>query len=183
LRLFIFTTVAVFFTAMSSARAAESGSQFGLLYGLSIPDAYNSNPRKMFGVKGEALLMPSFSLGGYYVNSSSKDLGTGGVPFRYSIGGIEASYHLLGGSGDTYFGARFGISKVRTLVTGTDIIFSPYHYGLVCGYDYLLTGWLAAGFEGSFMYVEKGHTILNSTSYNLDAFSILQFLVSIQIHL
>ena len=40
------------------AFAADKGSQFGLLWGLSVPDADNTNPFHLFGVKGETFMSP-----------------------------------------------------------------------------------------------------------------------------
>lgn len=162
---------------------AEGGSQFGVLYGLSVPDADNVNPHKVFGVKGSAFLTPTFSLGGYFLAAQTNDIGSGGTQFHYNLPGIEAAFHLGGSGGDTFVGARLGISKIKTQQSGVDVLFSPYHYGAVCGYDYLIASWLVVGFEGSFVYVEGSKTNAGGTDYNQDSFSILSFLVSLQLKL
>jgi hypothetical protein len=87
------------------------------------------------------------------------------------------------GTGDTYFGVRFGLAKVKTDESGVDVIFSPYHYGIVAGYDYLLASWLAIGFEGSYLFVDGSNTTTSGTQYEEDDFSTVHFLVTLQLRL
>lgn len=159
------------------------GSQAGVVYGLSVPDAENTNPYMMVGFKGSARLAPYFSTGGYYFQSDKQGAPSATEKFRYSIAGVEAIYHLVNGSGDTYFGVRAGITKIKTNPNLIDSTFSPYHFGIVTGYDYLLYSWLAIGFEGSYLHVERGKTIQNGATIQQDSFNIMSFLASIQIRL
>lgn len=158
------------------------GSQMGILYGLSVPDAENTNPHHMYGVKGSAFLAPVFSVGGYYL-ISGKTEGGGGDKFDWSLHGLEASYHIPSGSGDTFVAFRAGLSKIRTQKNSVDVIFSPYHYGIASGYDYYLTSWLSLGFEGSYYHVQKSRTDLNSVRYDNDSFNIMSFMVSLLLRL
>lgn len=168
---------------LSDTSHAEGGSQMGILYGYSVPDADNANPHKMFGVKGTANIAGSFNMGGYYLVTGG-EVGTGGDKFDYSIHGIEGIFQLgAGGSGKTFLGLRVGIAKVRTEESGTNLIFSPYHYGPVCGYDFNFTSWLSFGFEGSFVYVEKANTVKSSVQYDNDSFSVLSFLATLQLRM
>ena len=95
--------------------------------------------------------------------------------------GIEALLNLGGGKGDTFISFRVGITKIRTEVNSVDCIFSPYHYGFASGYDFLITSWLTAGFDGSFMYVQGSS--LNKGGFNneLKGFSVLNFLATLQL--
>jgi hypothetical protein len=165
------------------AEAAEGGgAQFGMLWGLSVPDAENTNPHRLFGVKGSTRITSLFGLGGYYLDAGA-ERGTGGIPFDYSLHGVEAVFHLGSDTGDTYIGMRFGLSKVRTDVNSQDVLLSPYHYGFIAGYDYGLTSWLGIGFEGSLLHLESSNTMKNGVSYDHEGFSIINFLVSLQFRL
>lgn len=167
----------------AAAKAQEGGgSQFGVLYGFSVPDADNSNPHKMFGVKGTANITSNFSIGGYYY-TAGQELGTGGQNFDYSLHGLEAALQLPGGNGATFVAFRAGITKVKTDMFGPAVIFSPYHYGIASGYNYSVASWFTLGFEGSFLYAEQSTTTTNNTPYELDSFSVLSFLVSMQFRL
>jgi hypothetical protein len=181
--LFLILILTIGTAKIAHAEGGASGSQLGVLYGQSVPDADNANPRRFFGVKGSAFLGSNFSFGGYVLNSQ-QDIGTGGTTFTYMVNGIEATYHLGGGSGDTFVGARVGLTKVRTdVVSGIDAIYSPYHYGIVSGYDFPIMSWFSVGFEGSFLHVEKSSTTKSGTTYTLEGFSVINFLVSLQFRL
>jgi hypothetical protein len=173
----------LFLAAAFAAPAWGQGSQAGLVYGLSVPDAENTNPYMLTGIKGSARLTPYFSTGGYYMTSDKQGAPSSTDKFRYSIAGVEAVYHIVQGQGDTYFGVRAGITKIKTSPNGEDATFSPYHYGIATGYDYLIYPWLAVGFEGSYLHAERGKTIQNGATIQLDSFNIMSFLASIQIRL
>src|SRR5690348_2789090 len=97
-----------------STSFADDGGGFGILFGLSVPDAQNSSPHQIAGVKGLAFLTPQLSLGGYFLESL-KAVGTGGQKFDYDLAGMEISGHMVNGQGDTFFGMRVGITKVQTI--------------------------------------------------------------------
>lgn len=170
------------YAAQSSAQN-DAGAQVGVLYGLSVPDAQNSNPRSLYGVKGTANLSPSLSLGGYYLVNSAEE-GSGGRKFEYSLHGIEGAFRIPKGAGATFVGLRAGLSKVRSeSTTGDKYILSPYHYGLVTGHDFSLTKWLSIGFEGSYIVFEGSKTTENGTLYEEEPFNAISFLVSLQFRL
>jgi len=178
--LFIFT---IYIGFSSIAVAQETGgSQFGLVYGYNVPDADNTNPHQIFGIKGSAFLKPNFSIGGYYL-IANKDEGSGGREFEYSLHGLEATYHTPTNTGDTFFGFRVGLTKVKTDSNGEDVIFSPYHFGFAAGYDHFLASWVSVGFEGSYTHVQKSETTKNTVQYEEESFSTIQFLLSLQIRL
>lgn len=154
----------------------------GFVYGMSVPDSDNSNPHRIFGVKGLAYLLPQFSLGGYYLDSG-KNEGTGARQFDYTLHGIEGAFHILNGAGDTFVALRVGSSKVHTEENGVRLIFSPYHYGLAAGYDYSILPWLSFGFEGSFLHVDSSTTTANTVYYSEDSFGLMQFLAAVQFRL
>jgi hypothetical protein len=156
------------------------GSQMGIVYGLSVPDAQNTNPYMMIGFRGAARLAPFFSTGGYYYQSDKQGAPSADEKFRYSLAGVEATYHRVEGKGDTHFGARMGITKINTNPNGTDSTFSPYHFGIATGYDYMMTSWFTVGFEGSYLHVQRGKTTQNGTTILLNSFNIMSFLATFQ---
>src|SRR5207302_1467226 len=93
--------------------AADKGSQFGMMYGLSVPDADNTNAFRAFGIKGESFIVPQFSMGGYYLQSDHSGEVSSSQKFRYSLTGIEAAYHIAAAQGDTFIGFRMGMTKLQ----------------------------------------------------------------------
>lgn len=159
-----------------------TNAQFGIVYGSSVPDADNTKPYLMTGVKGAAYVYPAWSVGGYYFFSDSSGQ-PAGEKFKYSLHGVDAAYHVPSGPGEVFFSLRGGFSKVEKTDTGTAVTFSPYHLGFATGYDYLIMPWCAIGFEGSFYHLKKSNTSRAGTDYNLDAFRIINFLVTLQIRM
>lgn len=162
--------------------ASGPGSQFGAMYGLSVADSDNTVAHRFWGVKGMAFLSPVLSVGGYYLKTAEAE-SSGGQRFDYSIHGIEAAYHILTNTGDTSLAARVGLSKVETVQSNTDLIFSPYHWGVAVSYDYFLTSWFSLGFEGSYLHAEQGKTTVSGTDYRLDSFNFINFMVSVMLRL
>ena len=163
-------------------QAADQTSQMGLLFGLSVPNADNTNPRQLYGIRGSAFVTPSLSLGGYYL-VSGKIEGKDGRDFDYSLHGIEGAYHIVSPRGDTFMGLRVGLSKVRTDVSGTKVIHSPDHVGVALGYDYYLTTWMSVGFEGSYVRVKSSESTQTGGQFAEDSFNIISFLLSLQFRL
>jgi hypothetical protein len=161
---------------------AGPGSQFGIVGGLSVPDADNTNGQHMFGIKGSAFVNASTSLGGYYI-VSTKEEGSGGRKFEYNIHGIEGAYRFQNNKGDTVLAFRAGVSKIHEDASGTPLIFSPYHYGLSVGYDYLFTSWFVMGFEGSYLHFERSRTTTGGTKYEEESFNLMSFLITLQFRL
>lgn len=174
---------ALLLLAWGAPSHAARNSQFGIMYGFSVPDADNTNPFHLFGVKGEAFMTPIFSFGGYYLLSDRSGQKDSTEQFAYSLHGVEAAYHIAADSGDTFIAVRTGVTKVRQSPGGVDMTFSPYHYGIATGYDYYITEKVALGFEGSYLHVLPGRTTLGATDYLQKSFNIISFLVSIQVRL
>ena len=178
--------LAVALTTLCAATAfsadGDGGAQFGLMFGPSVPDAENTHEYLLTGIKGSTTILPNFTAGGYYLvsNGGSQAAADG---FRYSIHGVQAAYAMPSGSGETHFGVRVGITKVRITPDPTsrdEIVFSPYHYGIFTGHDYQLMSWVKAGFEGSYLHVETGRTTQGSNVYTRNSFSLINFLVTLQ---
>lgn len=165
------------------AQQNTKASQFGIAYGYSVPDADNTKAFHLGGVKGTAFLSPKFSFGGYYLVSDSAGQPSSTDKFSYSLHGLEATYHFGGASGDTFTGFRVGMSKVSQNPGGTDVTFSPYHYGIASGHDFHIGNYFSVGIEGSYIYVEKGRTTHSGTIYERDSFSVLSFLIALQLRL
>src|SRR5258707_875194 len=82
--------------------AENKGSQFGVLYGLSVPDAENTKQYYLFGIRGAAFINPTISFGGYFMTSDSKGEYSSSQKFRYSVTGMESAYHMPSATGDTF---------------------------------------------------------------------------------
>lgn len=177
--------MAAMFVGSSVSFAQESGSssQFGLVYGYSVPDTSNTKHFGLFGVKGSAFLSPKFSFGGYFLVSDSAGQASSADKFSYSLHGVEAIYHFGGGNGDTFTGVRIGVSKVNQNPDGNDVTYSPYHYGVVSGHDFYLGKYFSVGFEGSYIHLQPGKATGGGTTYERDSFNIINFLVSLQLRL
>lgn len=151
---------------------------------MSVPDAENTRPYKLFGAKGSATVTPTFSVGGYYLVSDKSGEPSAEDQFRYSLHGIQVAYHLTGNVGDTFVALRLGLTKVKgTPEQDVSVTYSPYHYGVATGYDFYITSWASIGFEGSYLHAQRGKTSYEGTTYRLDSFNIISFLISIQIRL
>lgn len=160
--------------------AADKGAQFGILFGPSVLDAENTSPYQLSGVKGVAFLGSNFSLGGYYLVSNSAGEPSSVDKFRYSLHGVQAAYLFPTSGGDTSLGFRLGLSKVKNSPNGSDVTYSPYHYGIAVGYDYNLNAMFSVGFEGSFLHVFDAHTTQNAVEVEMKAFNAISFLLALQ---
>jgi hypothetical protein len=169
--------------ALSPSLCMATNSQFGIVWGLSVPDADNTGVFHIFGVKGEEFMTPQISFGGYFFVSDHSGENSDADKFRYSLTGVETAYHLPSGSGDTFIAVRMGVTKLRMTPNGNDVTYSPYHYGVATGYDYFMTSWLALGFEGSYLHVLPGRTNVVSGTYDLPSFNIISFLITMQFRL
>jgi hypothetical protein len=183
---YLILILAVMLTTLCAgmAFAVDTGAQFGLIGGVSVPDAPNTNQYLLYGIKGSTFATESITIGGYYLMSNK---GTQAAPdgFKYSIVGVQACYQIPAGAGETYLGVRAGITKVNItpLGTTTELVMSPYHYGIFTGHDYNIREWLLLGFEGSYLHAETGRATSNGTTYVQDSFNIINFLVSIQVRI
>ncbi len=168
----------------SIAFAVDTGAQFGLIGGASVPDAANTHQYLLYGIKGSTFASENLTIGGYYLISNN---GTQAAPdgFNYSLIGVQACYQLPAGTGETFLGVRAGITKLNVMPVGTttELVMSPYHYGIFVGHDYLIREWLLLGFEGSYIHAETGRATSGGTNYIRDSFNIINFLVSIQVRI
>jgi hypothetical protein len=173
------------FLVLSGAQALADGkgSQFGLMYGHSVPDAENTNTYILTGVKGEAFFTPQLSAGGYYLMSDGSGEPSILEKFRYSFHGIQGAYHMPASGGDIFIALRMGVTKIQHTVNTVDVTFSPYHYGIATGYDYHMGKYIALGFEGSYLHVQRGRTTQAGSSVLLDSFNVINFMLSLQVRL
>lgn len=183
--LVIKTLIAIAALLLSTRVFAEGPSaQFGFIAGYSVPDAENTNPHQLYGVKGSANINGGLGLGGYYLLTGSAEGASGGsTRWDYSLHGVELNYTLNSGTGMTWLGFRVGLSKVNTTQSSVDLLFSPYHYGFVIGHDYSIWGPLCVGFEGSYIRIENSSTTSGSTTYLIDKSNVMNFLISFSFRL
>lgn len=169
----------------TQVRAEGASAQFGVVGGYSVPDAENTNPHQLYGVKGSANVNGGLGLGGYYLLTGSAEGASGGnTRWDYSLHGVELNYSLANnGKGITYLAFRVGLSKVNTTQSSVDLLFSPYHYGFVVGYDFPVWGVFNIGFEGSYLRIENSSTTSGGTSYIIDKSNIMNFLVALSFRL
>lgn len=168
----------IFMLPMIAVGQDAGGAKVGLLYGYTVPDAANTQPRQLIGFTGAAKVTPTISLGGYYLISDVQ-ANPGGRLFDYSVHGLMATYHTASGSGDTFYGVKAGLTKISTVdSSGDDVLLSPYHYGVAVGYDHLVFSRFTVGFEGSFMRYEKSEATNSNGTYQEDTFNTISFTVS-----
>jgi hypothetical protein len=179
---FIFYLMSIF--CIPIALAEDGATHAGIVFGLSVPDADNTDPHQLVGVKGATSIFPNWGVGGYYF-TTGVPVGSGGRKFHYTLPGIEVSFAIPIAGGEPYMSARAGMSKIRTMENGLDVIYSPNHYGIAVGYNYFLTDWLSLGFEGSYMHILKSNTTPASggPQYFLPAFNVINFLMALEIRL
>jgi hypothetical protein len=103
--------------------------------------------------------------------------------FDFSLSGIEAAYRIPNNRGETVLSARAGMTKIHEVQSGTNLIFSPYHWGIAVGYDYLYTSWFVFGFEGSYLHFEPSWTMPSATKYQENSFNIMGFMLTLQFRL
>ncbi|MCB0366763.1 MAG: hypothetical protein H6624_10740 [Bdellovibrionaceae bacterium] len=169
----------VLFSMLTAGVVAQSGNQgggyVGIVYGLSVPDIANTKTHQLYGVKGGSQISDSYGFGGYHM-VSSEETGRNNGDFSFSLTGLEFRSFLTGGDKKVYVGVRAGVSKFNTVENSTDVIFSPYHYGIVSGYDFKLFSLLNVGIEGSFMAMQRSLTTAGSTEVELKPFHLMSFL-------
>lgn len=166
--------------ALAWSPASHAGSQFGIFYGLSVPDYENTKHYYAGGIKGMAFVTPTLSLGGYFMQSDTNGEKSVNEKFRYSLTGLDVAYHTVANTGDTYAAFRVGMSKIEHTQDDIDMIFSPYHYGVALGYDHYIGANFAIGFEGSYLHAQPGRTYEGGVPYETKSFNIISFLVALQ---
>ena len=162
-------------SALWAQQGSQGGGYVGIIYGLSVPDANNTQDHILAGINGGAVISGRFSFGGYHFVSNKKD-GPNNSDFQYSLTGLEGRYNLTTGAKKVFVGLRVGISKIDTVANSTEVTFSPYHYGLVSGYEMQLFSMLNIGIEGSYMAFSRTDTETSGGTVNFSSFRAISFL-------
>jgi len=162
--------------------AQTDSSFFGISYGLSVPDSENTNPHNIAGVNGGATIFGSVGIGGYYFETAG-ERGSGGIKFDYNVMGLEVIYNLGGDSKNVFVGARAGVTKVKTKASGSDVIFSPYHYGVVSGFNYFVFSKFSVGVDGSYLGMQSSKSNNSGTEVFIDSFHIMSILATFKLWL
>ena len=164
---------------LAQSQGGGGGAYVGGVYGISVPDADNTKLHKFLGFTGGANITPAILIGGYYF-ATAEDTGSA-IKFDYTLLGLEFSYNISPAPKNVFIGFRAGISKLETLVGATDFTLSPYHYGIVSGYNYFIWSHLSFGIEGSFMSFQTSKTTVGSETTTQNSFHIINFLVSFKL--
>lgn len=170
----------VVITTASFAQNNQGGGYVGLVYGLSVPDIANTKTHQLYGVKGGSQVSESWGFGGYHMLSSEAK-GPNNGDFSFSLTGLELRSFLTTGEKKVYVGVRAGVSKINMVANSNDVIFSPYHYGIVSGYDFKLFKYFNVGIEGSFLAMQRSLTDSGGTEVELKPFHAMSFLAVINL--
>ena len=154
--------------------------------GLSVPNENNTTSRSIWGVDAGAKLGTEWGIGAYY-STSHKDESANGTttPFNYDLYGITGGYYFEGSARGVYLGAMLGMSKVGSQLGGTNFTTSPMHWGLMAGYDYMITDHFSLGGQIDYVSISSSNTNVTvsgqSVTANTDQFSLLNFMLSARI--
>lgn len=170
----IFLILPLLFALEGFAAEGGGGGYATLIYGLSVPDSANTTMHTVYGFTGGSQITSLLSIGGYHAVSSEND-GPGNAPFSYSLTGLESRVNLVTGEKNVFIGLRAGIAKVNSSSTGTKVTFSPYHYGIVSGFNFKLWSIIYVGFEGSFIEIEDSSALSGATTINYQSFHNINF--------
>jgi len=160
---------------------AEGTTFVGLTYGLAVPDAKNTKIHQMYGLVGGAQIATNIGVGGYHMMTNS-EAGPNNGKFSYSITGIEVRTYLSTGPKLVFVGLRGGVSKITSMHLEEEIIFSPYHWGLVSGFYFPFYKLLHFGFEGSYLGFQRSETTSGDEAILFPAFNAISFLAVLSIH-
>ncbi len=168
----LFLTSMVAFSAVTRADE-DSGAYVGGLFGLSVPSANNTSARPLYGIMGGAKLGSEYGVGGYYFSSSKKeDAGAGQkFDFNYDLYGVEGSYYFEGEAKGVFLGLRLGLSKVKSVSSNV----SPFHWGLVAGYNKFLGANFSLGGEVSYYSIAAADPVSGFNTLNFLAAARLWF--------
>ena len=164
-----------------AAAEGEPALWVGGTYGLFVPNKSSTTARPMFGGTVGAKIGTELGLGAYYF-SSQKDEGSTVGKFNLDFYGVEGTYHFEGEAKGAYFGLRLGITKMNYGVT--EVTASPFHAGIIGGYNHWLTDHISIGGDVSFYSVSKGEaTPPGGTPVSVESFSALSFLATLKLWL
>ncbi|CAN5565998.1 hypothetical protein BH10BDE1_BH10BDE1_29490 [soil metagenome] len=184
--LILAAVVAVTTVFSVQAKAAADGEKalwVGGAAGVLIPNKSSTNPRGEYGVTVGAKIGTELGLGAYYFSAKKEEGGAIGK-FDLDFYGIEGTYHFEGEAKGAYFGVRLGITKMDFGVPAAQVSASPFHVGVIGGYNHWVTDNLSIGGDLSFYSVSKGEsTALSGTTVSVDSFSALSFLATVKLWL
>lgn len=148
--------------------AANGKIYAGGLLGISVPDHDDTSARPLYGILGGARIGGEFAFGAYYLVANKSETISGvKTDFNYSLYGLQGAYYFEAIDENAFIAARVGISKVEK----GDKTYSPFHWGLVAGYDYFVNEKFSFGPEVGFLFVHGEDT----TGAQLEGFSMLNF--------
>lgn len=153
----------------------------GGAYGFEVPTKNGVSQRSIYGITAGAKIGSEFGLGGYYFSSGGADNGAiGMLDTKYY--GIEVSYHFEGEARGAYLGLRFGITKVDFGLSPNEVSASPFHTGIIAGYNYMISDSLSIGGDFGYYMVSKGEATSQATgaTQSLDGYSTLNFMATLK---
>ncbi len=162
--------------------AVDGKAWIGVSGGLSVPNKSDTSPRPILGVNLGAKLGSEFSIGAHFLTSSKDESVSGmSVPWNYQLYGVSGAYHFEGEAEGVYLGALIGMSRMETKALGGDLATSPMHWGVMAGYDYPMAGdMFSLGGELSFISISGASGSVHGVSRETDAFSILNFILTLK---
>jgi hypothetical protein len=166
------------------AQAAAGGEKalwMGGAGGLMVPNKSGTSARSILGISAGAKLGTEFGLGAYYFASKKEEGGVIGK-FDNDFYGVEGSYHFEGEARGAYFGLRLGITKMDFGTTPNQVSASPFHIGLIAGYNHWLTDFLSIGGDIGIYSISKGEATSQATgsTVTVDGYSSLNFLATLK---
>ncbi len=178
----IVVSLVVSTVASTSALAAVDGSEAALWVGGSggvfVPNKSGTSARSQLGLTVGAKIGSELAIGGYY-STSQKAEGAPHGQFDVAFYGIEGSYHFEGEARGAYFGARIGITKMDFGLSPNEVTASPFHVGLIGGYNHWLSRSVSVGGDLGFYSVSKGEaTSRAGVTSTVDSFTALSFLAT-----
>lgn len=172
--------VGLSFLALAPVAHAEPQAWVGGLLGLSIPNADDTSARPIYGITGGAKLGSEYGIGAYYLTSQKEeDVAGAKSSFDVDLYGVEVAYHFEGEAKGVYLGGRLGTSKVRVGASGNTHSTSPFHWGLVAGYNHMLGENFSLGGEANVMSVASSkYTSTLGLERTIDGFTMLNFMAT-----
>lgn len=169
--------IAIVAMSTSSAHAADPTAWVGGIFGLAVPNADDTTSRAIYGLTGGAKIGSELGVGVYYLTSQKDEDLTGGVKgkFDFDLYGVELAYHFEGEAKGVYLGGRLGTSKVRVGTPLGNVSTSPFHWGLVAGYNHMIGDHFSIGGEANFMSVAEADNIKSFNTLNFLATGKLWF--------
>jgi hypothetical protein len=167
--------LSLFSTFASAAAEGEQALWVGGAAGALVPTKSSTTARGAFGATVGAKIGTEFGFGGYYF-TSPKDEGSTQGKFDLNFYGVEGTYHFEGEAKGAYFGIRLGITKIDSGTGSSAISVSPFHVGVVGGYNHWLTDSISLGGDVTVYSVSKGDATVSGGTVSVDSFSALSFL-------